>query len=135
MEAADLRDTALLFKAWKMEMRSISEIPVRRAAGCSSSTTSGSATVGGTMAFPGYFIGNQRAQITGVLHPGVEQIVFHLFVNGIHPAGRRLHRPATGNDGIKSKWNIRLGKQSQYKVLTVRILFVDVANSDKSSAV
>ena len=86
----------------------------------------GIGNVGGTMAFPGYFIGNQRAQITGVLHPGVEQIVFHLFVNGIHPAGRRLQQTATGNDGIKIQRNIRLGKQSQYKVLTVRILFVDV---------
>ena len=86
----------------------------------------GIGNIGGTMTFPGNFIGNQRSQVTSVLHPGVQQIMFHLFVNDIHPAGRRLQQTATGNDGIKIQRNIRLGKQSQYKILTVLILFVDV---------
>ena len=41
--AAYFCDTALTVQAWKMEMRSISVFPSRRATGCSSSTTSGSA--------------------------------------------------------------------------------------------
>lgn len=54
----------------------------------------------------GQFVGNDAAQVAGVLTHGIVRVVTHFAVHAIHTAGNRFRQSATADNGIEHKGNV-----------------------------
>ena len=83
--------------------------------------------VSGALTFFCQFYCYQSAQITGMFHFSMNQVMLYALVNLINAARCRLQQTATGNHCIKLNRNAHLSQHITHKLLAVRQLFNDVS--------